>query len=47
MLCGKWGKSAAGIFRCYAIGERCTEPSLSCPEKDQRDAKVKNENVRV
>jgi hypothetical protein len=33
--CSKWGKSAAGTFRCHAAGGKCNEESKQCPLKKQ------------
>ena len=41
--CPKWGKSAAGTFRCYAAGGKCNETDKMCPMRNQTRLGVKEE----
>lgn len=33
--CNKWGKSAAGTFRCHATNGKCDELNKDCPLKKE------------
>jgi hypothetical protein len=33
--CNKWGKSAAGTYRCHSVSGKCDEETKECPMKKQ------------